>query len=226
MSRDALYALCLGVLVVSWVVVYVELIRLGLRDRTFGMPVAALCGNLAWEFQFAWLTPYEPLQQTADIIWFLLDLAILYTIVRFGPAEFPRLPRAAFHVLLGVGLAAALGLVNLLERALGDAASIYIGFGDTLLMSVAFVAMALARGNLRGQSLLVGYCMWIGTAFGSVAYYFFDDAHPRIALVGYTGVLIFVFYAAYVAVLHSLRAAPRATGTHPRHLSAEAEQPV
>jgi hypothetical protein len=204
-SHHALYAGCITVLGVSWVVVYLAVIRLGLRDRTYAMPLAALCGNLAWEFQFAYLAPYEPLQRGADTVWFLLDLAIVWTVLRHGPAEFPALPVPAFYLLFGGGIAAALGLMNLLARALGDAASIYTGFGDTLLMSATFVGMALARGDTRGQSLLVAYTKWIGTAFGCVAYYFFDDAHGHIALIGYIGILIFAFDACYVAVLHRLR---------------------
>ncbi len=34
---------------IAWTVVYVEAIRVGLRDRTCAMPVAALALNFAWE---------------------------------------------------------------------------------------------------------------------------------------------------------------------------------
>lgn len=212
MSERVLYDSCLAVLGVSWVVVYVTVIRVGLRDRTYGMPIVALCGNLAWELHFAYFAPYEPFQRVDDTIWLLLDLMILGTVVRFGPAEFPLLPRAAFYAMLGGGLVSAFALMRLLTRALGDAASIYTGFGDTLLMSATFIGMALGRGDLRGQSLIfVAYTKWIGTAFGCVAYYFFDSRHSHIAVVGCMGVLIFTFDAAYVAVLHRLRRAPNRT---------------
>jgi hypothetical protein len=207
-SHHTLYAACITILGASWVVVYLAVIRAGFRERTYAMPLVALCGNLAWEFHFAYLAPYEPFQRSADTIWFLLDLAILWTVVRYGPQEFPSLPRFAFYALLGGGMAAAFSLIHLLARALGDSASIYTGFGDTLLMSATFIGMALGRGSLRGQSLLIAYTKWIGTAPGCVAYYFFDDAHPHIALIGCIGVLIFTFDGAYVAVLHHLRAHP------------------
>lgn len=205
MSHDVLYKICICVLGGSWVLVYAIIIQRGLRDRSYGIPLIALCGNISWEFEFAFVSPYEPFQQIADIVWFCIDLAILWTVVRYGPREFPALSPRAFYALLAVALAAAYSAVRLLTDALGEPASLYIGFGDTLMMSAMFIGMALARGCLRGQSLLLAYTKWIGTAFGCVAYYFFDDEHGRIALIGLGGICIFVFDGIYVALLHRLR---------------------
>ncbi len=44
-----------------WTVTYLLIIRRGFRDQTYGMPLVALCANLAWEFIFsspsAWSHP-------------------------------------------------------------------------------------------------------------------------------------------------------------------------
>ena len=38
---------------VAWTLVYLEAIRVGFRDRTYAMPVAALALNIAWESIYA-----------------------------------------------------------------------------------------------------------------------------------------------------------------------------
>ena len=44
----------LGVLSgLAWTVVYIECVRVGLRDRTYAMPLAALGLNIAWESTYA-----------------------------------------------------------------------------------------------------------------------------------------------------------------------------
>lgn len=42
---------------ISWTIVYIELIRRGFLDRTYGMPLFALAFNIAWEFMYALSTP-------------------------------------------------------------------------------------------------------------------------------------------------------------------------
>ena len=47
------FALSVAGCFVFWLAAYVLIIRRGLKDRTFGMPIAALCGNIAWEVLFS-----------------------------------------------------------------------------------------------------------------------------------------------------------------------------
>jgi len=35
------------------------MIRRGFKDKTFGMPFAALCANISWEAIFAFVTPHS-----------------------------------------------------------------------------------------------------------------------------------------------------------------------
>lgn len=204
-GESAACQVCLVVLGGSWIWVYIQIIRLGCRDRTFGMPIVAFCGNIAWECYFAFVAPYEPFQRVDDTIWFVLDLFILATIVRYGPREFPLVPRSLFYPLLGVVTAIAFTAMAIFAHALGSKASIYLGFGDTLVMEALFVQLALARRSMRGQSLAIGYVKWIGTAFGCAGYYFFDANVHGTALIALGGVAIFITDGLYVAVLHALR---------------------
>ncbi|MGW7517852.1 transmembrane-type terpene cyclase [Streptomyces sp. NPDC054796] len=214
MEQPLPYQFCVAVLGISWIVVYGLIIHHGFRDRVYGMPLVAVCGNLSWEFQFAFIRPYEAVQQTADAIWFVMNLFIAATVLRYGPRQFPGLPRSGFYALFGTGMLLAFTGMPLLARELGDMASIYTGFGDTLMMSALFISMAIGRRSLAGQSLAIAYTKWLGTAVGSVAYYFFDEDHAGNALIGYAGIAIFVLDGIYAAVLHWLKSTGRSPQRH------------
>lgn len=54
LSPDLDLALKLG-LGVSWTLAYMLIIKRRFQDKTFGMPLTALCANLSWEFIFSFL---------------------------------------------------------------------------------------------------------------------------------------------------------------------------
>ena len=67
-----------------WVVAYVLIIRRGFIDETHGMPFVALCGNLGWEFVFAFVYPLEKPFHHIVRVWLALDLVILSQLLMFG----------------------------------------------------------------------------------------------------------------------------------------------
>ena len=70
----------------AWTIVYVECIRVGLRDRTYAMPLAALGLNIAWESTYAvhGLAGAIGAQPVINLLWALIDLVIVYTFFRLG----------------------------------------------------------------------------------------------------------------------------------------------
>jgi hypothetical protein len=76
---------------IAWTVVYAEAIRVGFRDRTYAMPIAALCLNFAWESTYAVhdLVTAPSLQAYVNLVWAIADLGIVYTYLRFGRSELP-----------------------------------------------------------------------------------------------------------------------------------------
>src|SRR5579883_3403907 len=56
-----------------WTAAYVLLIRVGVRERTFGMPVAAFATNISWEFMFAFVRSPVGVQQWINVVWFGFD---------------------------------------------------------------------------------------------------------------------------------------------------------
>src|SRR4051812_38196471 len=77
---------------------YVDSVRVGLRDRTYAMPLVALGLNIAWESTYAvhGLAGGLSAQTVINVVWALADLAIVGTFVRFGRSEFPGLGPGLF----------------------------------------------------------------------------------------------------------------------------------
>jgi hypothetical protein len=55
---------------IAWTIVYIDSIRVGFKQKTYAMPIAALGLNIAWEWTYAVrdLTHDPQLQAWVDII--------------------------------------------------------------------------------------------------------------------------------------------------------------
>jgi hypothetical protein len=151
----------------AWTIVYIDSIRVGFRQKTYAMPMAALALNIAWESTYAVqdLTTAVSLQGLVNLVWSLADLAIVYTFFAFGRAEFPRFvtrPMFATWGVLVFGAAYAVQWLFIAEFGVQDAAR-YSAFLQNLLMSGMFIAMFVARRGLRGQTLTIAIAKWLGT---------------------------------------------------------------
>jgi hypothetical protein len=190
---------------VAWTVVYAEAIRLGLRDRTYAVPVAALALNFAWEVLYGIRGVAEGLspQALVNVVWALADVVVLGTYLRFGRSELPafvtRALFAAWTVVL-FGAALAVQLLFLAEFG-GFAAPRYAAFLQNLLMSGLFIAMLVARGGPRGQSLVIAAAKWIGTLAPTILFGVLEGS----AFVVGIGALCSVLDLGYLALLRSAR---------------------
>lgn len=196
---------------VAWTAVYVEAVRIGFRDRSYAIPAAALALNFAWEVIYASRSMATALsvQGVFNIVWALADVAILYTFFRFGRAELPpwvtRKLFLGWALLLGV-TAFAVQLLFVAEFG-WDAAPRYSAFLQNLLMSGLFIAMFVARGGARGQSLLVAVAKWIGTLAPTIVFGWFASS-PLILGVG---ALCSVFDLVYIGLMLRARTGPSGT---------------
>lgn len=193
-----------------WTLTYLLIIRIGLRERTYGMPIVAFCSNIAWEFLYAFVRPSNGVQHYINIVWFLLDCGIAYTVVRFGPQEFPYLSRKVFYGCLIALVALAYPAVDLVGTQFDAGAGAFSAFGSNLMMSALFIAMFTARPAGRGQSIGIATAKLAGTAFASASLAVKGDLAARYhgGLLPYLSIACFALDLVYLGLVLSVRSVP------------------
>ncbi|MCX5406528.1 hypothetical protein OHA37_21960 [Streptomyces sp. NBC_00335] len=185
----------------AWTLVYAEAIRVGLRDRTYAMPVAALALNFAWESTYAVreFSVGVSAQGIVNVVWALADIVIVYTYLRYGRAELPGfVTRPLFAVWTALLFASAFAVQWLFLAHFGHHdASRYSAFLQNLLMSGLFIALYASRGGRHGQSLVMAVAKWLGTLAPTILFGVIEDAPFILGL----GLLCTVFDLAYIALL-------------------------
>ncbi|MEU6776838.1 hypothetical protein [Streptomyces sp. NPDC046759] len=196
---------------VFWTAAYALLIRTGLREHTFGMPVVAFATNISWEFMFAFVRPPSGVMHVVNVVWFCFDLAVGYTVVRFGRSEFPYLPGRLFLPALAVLLAFAYPGMNYASEQFDAGGGAITAFGSNLAMSGMFLAMLAARRGTRGQSPGIALTKLLGTVCASLSMLTDPDPVPRhdTALMHYLYVGCFLLDLAYAVALFTVRRAAR-----------------
>ncbi|MFI0777069.1 hypothetical protein [Streptomyces sp. NPDC021212] len=157
--------------VVGWLVAYVAIVYRGFADQTFGVPLAALCANLTWEFAYGFLLdPLGDYFHTASIFGFLVDAVIAWQAWKYGAAQFPNSALGKyFRPMFGLFLAIALPVNYYAFIDLADPDGEYTGFGINLMMSILYIKMLEDRGSPAGQSMYIALGKWLGTLCAWIA---------------------------------------------------------
>ena len=184
-----------------WTLTYVLIIRRGFIDETYGMPLVALCANISWEFIFSFLYPHGPVQHPVDLVWFSLDLIILFQLLRYGPREFADLTKREFYAMFGLALATSFCAILSVTQEFDDWDGAYSAFGQNLLMSALFVAMLRARGSPRGQSVPIAIFKMLGSGLASMAFYLYSPLSEGSVLLPFLYIATLVFDLIYAVVM-------------------------
>ena len=166
---------------VCWTIVYIDGIRIGLRDKSYAIPFYALALNFAWELIYTILgfrSQGVTVQNVFNGIWLTFDIGILYTYFRFGRKDFGSLYRppataggSDFVAWSVLGLITAFAVEYGFRREFGIGRGAgYSAFSQNLLMSVLFIAMLARRRSREGQSLTIAVNKWIGTLTPTILY--------------------------------------------------------
>lgn len=186
---------------VLWTLVYILIVRVGFRDKTYGMPIAALGANISWEFIFSFIYHHEPPQNYVNVVWFAFDLAIVYQVVRFGKAVFGRdFPSRLFYPAFSLALMVSFFAILSVTVEFQDWDGKYAAFGQNLMMSVLFIAMLLRRGDASGQSVYIALFKMLGTLLPSILFYL---RFPSSVLLNFLYVSIFIFDLIYLVMLYA-----------------------
>ena len=184
-----------------WTLTYLLIIRRGFIDETYGMPLVALCANISWEFIFSFLYPHGPVQHPVDLVWFSLDLIILFQLLRYGPREFADLTKREFYAMFGLALATSFCAILSVTQEFDDWDGAYSAFGQNLLMSTLFVAMLRARGSPRGQSVPIAIFKMLGSGLASIAFYLYSPLSEGSVLLPFLYIATLVFDLIYAAAM-------------------------
>lgn len=192
-----------------WTLVYLDGIRVGVRDKSYAMPFWALVLNLAWELLYGvegYLGYGWKPQTIINVIWLLLDVGILYTFIRFAPRQFPykSLPRTAFifWTILGLATAFVLQWTVFHEFGFGQGAK-YSAFLQNLLMSILFISMLTQRNHTAGQSYTIAINKCLGTLAPTIHLGLIDQG--PVSFILFTGGLIFIFDIIYIYLLYRFK---------------------
>jgi hypothetical protein len=153
---------------ICWTVVYLELVRIGFKEKTYGMHLFALALNVTWEglYTFKDLTaPTIPVQGWVNLVWVLFDIAIVTTYFRYGRKEFEKFGLLKHNFIPWSILIFAMSFVLQYSFIVefGDNAPKYSAFLQNLIMSVLFICMLVARKSTQGQNQVIAVCKWLGT---------------------------------------------------------------
>jgi hypothetical protein len=186
-----------------WTLVYIGSVRIGLKDRSYAIPLFALALNFAWEVVYAYLgltSERGPdAQSFVNAVWALVDLGIIYTYFRFGYRYWPKvLPKRAFVAWSVLAFAVGFALQVLFEREFGTSlGSRYSAFMQNLLMSVLFINLFVQRRGAEGQSLTIAVSKWIGTLAPTILFGLIEGSLFILAV----GALCSVFDLIYLGLL-------------------------
>lgn len=179
-----------------WTIAYVLIIYKGFKNQTYGVPFAAICLNISWEFLLTFILPFHPLQQIITLVWFLLDCIILLQYLYYSTKIL--LKRTLYLSVFSLIIIAFLVQYGMAIE-FHDTMSLYSAFGINLVMSIFFVKMLLTK-ELQGQSISIAFFKMIGTLCASILSYSF---YPQSVLLTILYILIFIVDAVYILMIHN-----------------------
>lgn len=184
---------------ILWTLVYVIAIYRGFKDKSYAMPLLALCFNISWELIFAAiLTSHNgTMQRTINAIWFLFDIGLFVTYFLYGKKYFNKnINIKFFYPIFVATLVFSFMFVYFFSVEFNNLSGGYIAFIQNLMMSFLFIEMLLARNNIEGQSIYIAIFKMLGTLAPTI-----KNSHSDLILL--TGAACFILDLLYCYMLYS-----------------------
>jgi len=189
-----------------WSLAYALYIRRGFIDKTYGIPALAIIGNFAWEAQGITIMFSLPqvniLQVGVNAVWFVLDLFIVYQLVRWGQPKFVEhtgYPGWWFYIWFALAFIMLNFLFLTISLEMNDPYGHYGSYTLNLYMSLLFIQRLATQQTVAGQSLYAGLGRQFGTGIYAVAATEFLGFRPYLMTVF---ISIFVFDTVYNVLLY------------------------
>ena len=189
---------------IFWILTYIFIISKGFKDKTYGMPLIALCANISWEFIFSFIFPHTPPQLFINYLWFGLDIIIVIQFLKYGKNEFLNLSSSKLYTLFIFLVVSEFSIILVSSITIGEFKGVYSAFGQNLLMSILFIMMLFKRNSLRGQSIYIAIFKMFGTGLTSLHYYLYEPISQSSFILPSLFVSIFVFDIVYIYLIIKL----------------------
>jgi hypothetical protein len=193
---------------VFWVLAYLFILKRCFADRTYGLPLVAICLNFGWELLASFVLPNPvALWHFFDRAWLVIDVLLVYQLFRWGQKEqtIPELRRFFPWVVVatfGLGVWGQYAYVASYTDRLGLVGA----FGVNLVMSIMFVFFYFARrDDGRGLSKPGAVFKMLGTLGTSIECHYvvglIDVEMASLAFLTFLCVSIFLFDCLYIALV-------------------------
>jgi len=153
---------------IPFIIAYALMIRRGVVDKSYGMPVFAICLNVSWESYFTFIAILPIAVKISNGFYLLFDLGVLYTCLRYGKEDFDwPIFKKYFYAFIALLLPACFILVYVFIKSFSDYGVLVTSF-VVMIYSTLLVAMIIRRNNVKGQSLYIGIFIFVSDILGYV----------------------------------------------------------
>ncbi len=190
-------------------VAYYLVIRVGFREKSYGIPLVAILLNLSWELIYTFIFPPEMLiKRVLFGAWFGIDMLVFYQLLRYGKRVqvIPDIQRHFYAIVFLTFLWTFVGHLTF-RVTFSDLGGVRVAFMQNMVMSVLFVFMLFSRRDLRGLSYGAAWFKMIGTLIISVSdFLMVRGSQAEYGFMTFLYVSIVIFDAFYLGLFTRERA--------------------
>ncbi|KAI0426601.1 hypothetical protein F5Y09DRAFT_351069 [Xylaria sp. FL1042] len=180
-----------------WTIAYVLYILQARKDKSYGMPLVALCANIGWELAYGVFYPLSHIETTTFLLWVAIDFGIAHATIKFGVEQWRHVPLVGRNIAVIMEVGCVVSLVMHCEFikmcASPTEAAFWSGFACQNLLGVLSVSQIVSRNNTSGHSWTIWLCRWVGSSLAIVVfswrYYNYPDSYPYVS----SPVAVFMF---------------------------------
>jgi hypothetical protein len=158
----------------AWTLAYAQIVLTCYRQKTYGLPLASIFLNIAWEFIFSFnlVAPGVVALVWGNRLWFLVDCVIVVQVFRYGRKEQSHpFVRQHFYAICVASILASVAGLYAFATYINDVYGLALSFLMNFAMSILFIAMLFARPDLRGLPYGAAWWKMVGTLAGAVFCY-------------------------------------------------------
>lgn len=186
-----------GVAAACWVWVYIVVIIDIFKYKFVGIPVLAVCANIAWEFlwSFKYYTNMGALFEWGYRAWFILDIFILSAVLKYGKIQFTdkRLQKVFPLIIVFCFICWASGIYSLTSQYYDPIGAVSAYLVNTN-MSAIYIFLILNFPFEKSLGISTAWLKMLGTALTSVfCFWAFPNQYFMLTLAVITFVLDMIY---------------------------------